>query len=264
MSRYRPSLLRACALGLMAGADASTCRGFAAQGTGAEIRLQLDRLLHRRPFRICDRQHQLERDRGGRRHPEPQRLHRSLQLLRCVQGHRELFRRAAGRLQYMLPSRFMVGFEADFSAPNTIAGTKTFSSATGRAGELPTDTVLQFGTARERIGYAFGQWLVYGTWRPLHGRYDKLTRTQLAGMPSERHGCRSAHQKRPCCGDWAGPRAPASKCRSRRTGAPNSNIWRPISAAGRSPFSHRHRRSTPTSRCRASGSASTTSLAAIP
>jgi high affinity Mn2+ porin len=83
---------------------------------------------------------------------------------------------------YMLPSRFLVGFEADFSAPNTIAGTQTFASGTiGQASY--NDSVLQFGTARGRVGYAFDHWLVYGT-GGVAWTYDKLTRTQLAGTPA--------------------------------------------------------------------------------
>jgi high affinity Mn2+ porin len=83
---------------------------------------------------------------------------------------------------YMLPSRFVVGFEADVSAPNMIAGTQTISSAPiGQASY--NDTVLDFGTARGRVGYAFDHWLVYGTggaaWT-----YDKLTRIELAGTPA--------------------------------------------------------------------------------
>ena len=83
---------------------------------------------------------------------------------------------------YMLPSRFLVGFEADFSAPNTIAGTQTISSALiGQASY--SDTVLNFGTVRGRVGYAFNHWLVYGT-GGVAWAYDKLTRTQLAGTPA--------------------------------------------------------------------------------
>jgi high affinity Mn2+ porin len=83
---------------------------------------------------------------------------------------------------YMLPSRFLVGFEADFSASNTIAGTQTFASRTiGQASY--NDSVLQFGTARGRVGYAFDHWLVYGT-GGVAWTYDKLTRTQLAGTPA--------------------------------------------------------------------------------
>jgi high affinity Mn2+ porin len=83
---------------------------------------------------------------------------------------------------YMLPSRFLVGFEADFSAPNTIAGTQTISSALiGQASY--NDTLLEFGTTRGRIGYAFDRWMVYGT-GGVAWAYDKLTRTQLAGTPA--------------------------------------------------------------------------------
>ena len=63
---------------------------------------------------------------------------------------------------YMLPSRFLIGFETDVSAPNTVAGTQTISSALiGQASY--NDAVLEFGTARARVGYAFDHWLVYGT-----------------------------------------------------------------------------------------------------
>src|ERR1700687_809131 len=83
---------------------------------------------------------------------------------------------------YLLPSRLLGGFEADFSAPYTIAGSQTISSALiGQASY--NDTVLQFGTARGRIGYAFDHWLVYGT-GGVAWTYEKLTRTQLAGTPA--------------------------------------------------------------------------------
>jgi high affinity Mn2+ porin len=83
---------------------------------------------------------------------------------------------------HMLPSRFLIGFEADFSAPNTIANTQTISSALiGQANY--NDTVLQFGTARGRVGYAFDNFLVYDT-GGVAWTYDKLIRTQLAGTPA--------------------------------------------------------------------------------
>jgi high affinity Mn2+ porin len=82
---------------------------------------------------------------------------------------------------HLLPSRFLVGIEADFSAPNTIAGSQTIASAlSGQASYR--DTVLQLGTARGRVGYVFDHWLVYGT-GGIAWTYDKLERTQLAGMP---------------------------------------------------------------------------------
>ncbi len=81
----------------------------------------------------------------------------------------------------MLPSRFLLGVEMDLSAPNTLAGSETVSSApSGQANY--TDTVLDFGTLRGRFGYAFDHWLVYGT-GGVAWTYDKLERTQLAGMP---------------------------------------------------------------------------------
>lgn len=84
-----------------------------------------------------------------------------------------------GGYNYLLPSHVLLGFEADVSAPNTIAGTQTISSALiGQASY--NDTVLQFGTARARIGYASDHWLVYGT-GGIAWTYDRLTRTQLAG-----------------------------------------------------------------------------------
>jgi high affinity Mn2+ porin len=81
----------------------------------------------------------------------------------------------------MLPSRFLLGVEMDVSAPNTLSGSQTISSvASGQASY--TDTVLDFGTLRGRVGYAFDNWLVYGT-GGVAWTYDKLERTQLAGMP---------------------------------------------------------------------------------
>jgi high affinity Mn2+ porin len=82
----------------------------------------------------------------------------------------------------MLPSRFLWGVEIDFSAPNTIAGSQTISSAASGQASY-TDTVLDFGTLRGRVGYVFdNNWLVYGT-GGVAWSYDKLERTQLAGMP---------------------------------------------------------------------------------
>jgi high affinity Mn2+ porin len=80
-----------------------------------------------------------------------------------------------------LPSRFVVGIETDFSAPNTVAGRQTVTSVSGGAANY-RDTVLGMGTARARFGYGFDHWLLYGTvgfaWS-----YDKLERTQVAGTP---------------------------------------------------------------------------------
>jgi high affinity Mn2+ porin len=80
---------------------------------------------------------------------------------------------------YMLPSHWLIGFEADASAPNTLAGSQTAFTPLGGSATY-NDTVLDFGTARARIGYAFGQYLVYGT-GGFAWSYDRLQRTQLAG-----------------------------------------------------------------------------------
>jgi high affinity Mn2+ porin len=81
----------------------------------------------------------------------------------------------------MLPSHWLLGVEMDFSAPNTVQGSQTFSSAASGQASY-TDTVLDFGTLRGRVGYAFERWLVYGT-GGVAWTYDKLERTQLAGVP---------------------------------------------------------------------------------
>src|SRR5262245_19985075 len=82
---------------------------------------------------------------------------------------------------YMLPSRLILGLEGDVSFPNTIKATQQFSwPSIGQAsyGEM----VEYFGTLRGRVGYAVGNWLIYGTvgfaWT-----YDQLTRTQIAVTP---------------------------------------------------------------------------------
>jgi high affinity Mn2+ porin len=83
---------------------------------------------------------------------------------------------------YMLPSRFLLGVEIDASAPNTIGASQTISSAASGQASY-TDNVLDFGTLRGRLGYAFDRWLVYGA-GGVAWTYDKLERTQLAGMPA--------------------------------------------------------------------------------
>ena len=67
---------------------------------------------------------------------------------------------------YMTPSRWLFGVEADVSFPNTIAGTSTFTSAsTGTASYA--EQVEFSGTLRGRVGYAPNlgttHWLFYAT-----------------------------------------------------------------------------------------------------
>jgi high affinity Mn2+ porin len=86
-----------------------------------------------------------------------------------------------GGYNLMLPSRFVIGFETDLSAPNTLAGERTVTSLSGGTASY-RDTVLGMGTARGRFGYAFDHWLLYAT-GGFAWSYDRLERTQLAGAP---------------------------------------------------------------------------------
>jgi high affinity Mn2+ porin len=88
-----------------------------------------------------------------------------------------------------LPSRWVLGVEADISfpsfantPPHLISGTSTISSAS--VGSASYSEQVEFsGTVRGRIGYAPGNWLFYGT-GGLAWTYDQFTRTQLAGTPA--------------------------------------------------------------------------------
>jgi len=83
---------------------------------------------------------------------------------------------------YVLPSRLLLGIEADTSFPNTIAGTATISSPL--IGMASYSEQVEFsGTLRGRIGYAPGHWLFYAT-GGFAWSYDQFTRTQLAGVPT--------------------------------------------------------------------------------
>jgi high affinity Mn2+ porin len=83
---------------------------------------------------------------------------------------------------YMLPSRIVVGAEADVSFPSLLAGITTFSSSP--SGTASYEDLVEFsGTFRARVGYAPGNWLFYAT-GGLAYSYDQLTRTQLSGIPA--------------------------------------------------------------------------------
>ncbi len=87
---------------------------------------------------------------------------------------------------YMLPSRWLFGVEADVSFPSTITGTSTLSSATSGTASY-AETVEFSGTLRGRIGYAPNlgtpHWLLYAT-GGFAWSYDQFTRTQIAGTPA--------------------------------------------------------------------------------
>ena len=82
---------------------------------------------------------------------------------------------------HLLPSRVLLGVEADISFPNMISGSRTMTSpAIGQASY--TDTSQLSGTLRGRFGYAFDHWLLFGT-AGFAWSYDAFSRTQLAGTP---------------------------------------------------------------------------------
>src|ERR1700689_4734522 len=87
---------------------------------------------------------------------------------------------------YMLPSRWLFGVEADVSFPSTITGTSTLSSATSGTASY-AETVEFSGTLRGRVGYAPNlgttHWLFYAT-GGFAWSYDQFTRTQIAGIPA--------------------------------------------------------------------------------
>jgi high affinity Mn2+ porin len=85
-----------------------------------------------------------------------------------------------GGYNLVLPSRLLLGLEADASFPNTLAGTATATSASVGTASF-TDLVLHSGTVRGRFGYAFDHWLLYGT-GGFAWSYDQIARTQLAGV----------------------------------------------------------------------------------
>jgi high affinity Mn2+ porin len=83
---------------------------------------------------------------------------------------------------YLLPSRLLLGIEADTSFPNTLAGAAIVSSPSLGVASY-SDQVEFSGTVRARIGYATGRWLFYAT-GGFAWSFDQLARTQIAGMPA--------------------------------------------------------------------------------
>ncbi len=96
-------------------------------------------------------------------------------------GTGSFFGGVQGGYNLVLPSRLLLGIEADWSFPNTISGDAMTASPAAGVANL-NDTVLHFGTLRARAGAVFERWLLYGTvgfaWS-----YDQVTRTQVAGGP---------------------------------------------------------------------------------
>ncbi len=82
---------------------------------------------------------------------------------------------------YMLANRWVIGGEIDLSTPSfqnlsgiSVGGITTFNSPFGL--ETYSETVLDSGTVRGRIGYAPGNWLLYAT-AGFAWSYDQLSLT---------------------------------------------------------------------------------------
>jgi high affinity Mn2+ porin len=67
-----------------------------------------------------------------------------------------------GGYNYVLPSRLLVGAEADITFPNFFEDGSIFTGGTA-LGTTVTDQIDYIATLRGRVGYAFDHWLFYGT-----------------------------------------------------------------------------------------------------
>lgn len=143
---------------------------------------------------------------------------------------------------HVTPSGLMFGLEADFSFPDKMnSNLPLIYSPVGPS--VVNDKIEIFGSVRGRIGYAFGNWLIYGAGGFAYDR-DLATSTDTAGDVD------SAYFWRP-----GGRRAPASKSGFRPTGARSSNIPIWISATPTPSFQSPASATIPILRCRRPSSA---------
>jgi high affinity Mn2+ porin len=91
---------------------------------------------------------------------------------------------------YVLPNRFVLGAEVDASFPAwpklakiSIGGSSSFNSPVFGPARF-SETVLAFGTARGRVGYVAGNWLLYAT-GGFAWSYNQQTLTQLSTEANE-------------------------------------------------------------------------------
>jgi len=106
-----------------------------------------------------------------------------------LNGSNDLFSRAGGLLggfqtgyNTMFPSRVVLGVETDVTFPNYLNGSQDFFSPS--IGQANFAEAVEFvGTIRGRAGYAFNNWLLYGT-GGFAFAYDQLSRTQQVGTPT--------------------------------------------------------------------------------
>jgi high affinity Mn2+ porin len=96
-------------------------------------------------------------------------------------GHGSHFGGLSGGYNYELPSRFVVGVEADLSFPGFLDASESFASAVAGPASYE-DTVEAFGSVRGRVGYDANHWLYYAT-GGFAWTYDQFTRTQFGAGP---------------------------------------------------------------------------------
>jgi high affinity Mn2+ porin len=81
---------------------------------------------------------------------------------------------------YMLPSRVVLGIEADVSFPSVLGASQAIASPLiGQA--IYRDQVQMSGTLRGHVGYAPGHWLFYATGGFAYS-FDEFSRTQATGV----------------------------------------------------------------------------------
>ena len=85
---------------------------------------------------------------------------------------------------YVLPSRAVLGVEADVSFPNTIAGSTAVPGAQGPS--TLKEAVQTSGSVRARLGYAPGDWLFYAT-GGLAWTYNRSTLAAVGAADGETH-----------------------------------------------------------------------------
>jgi len=81
--------------------------------------------------------------------------------------------------KYVTHSGLMVGVEADFSFPDKMNSNLPIAFSGPGPSEV-NDKIEIFGSLRGRIGYAFGDWLIFGTGGFAYDR-DLATSTDTAG-----------------------------------------------------------------------------------
>jgi outer membrane autotransporter protein len=82
---------------------------------------------------------------------------------------------------WVIVPHIVIGFEWDVSGASFTASPATAFGGGGAVGW--SDSIDWFGTARGRLGYAFDNWMVYGTGGFAWAR-EALTRTQLTAGPT--------------------------------------------------------------------------------